>query len=325
LSGQLVQQALQVTQHRQKEKKKNKGAKSGSKIEKLAKILGQLLGEKGGSNGDQGGDKKKKKKKGDKKKKRKLKDGVIVSSESNSADSSEKEETEEAPSETDMEAPLRRKSKEHPGSVLAMLVTHIKDQMDQSAVTETGSSRGLVTTGIKVMSYFNLFQFNLFVKPTHPGYNRELREMHHTCSRSRSPEARRSGKGGRHISSPIHSPASIDVGRLLEYGQASGIVPYGRCQRRRTGRNPGYQEARPGGVKGILPLGGWGVSSGKGRGGKGRNDWSSFEPNPDKGKGKGKAKKGKGKWNQGSSSQWEKGQRDWEKTQDKGGEKPKSA
>ena len=57
-----------------------------------------------------------------------------------------------------MEAPLRRKSKEHPGSVLAMLITHIKDQMDQSAVTETGSSRGLVTTGIKVMSYFNLFQ-----------------------------------------------------------------------------------------------------------------------------------------------------------------------
>ena len=75
-------------------------------------------------------------------------------------------------------------------------------------------------------------------------------------------------------------------------------------------------------AQGILPLGGWGVSSGKGRGGKGRNDWSSFEPNPDKGKDKGKAKKGKGKWNQGSSSQWEKGQRDWEKTQDKGGEKP---
>lgn len=76
-------------------------------------------------------------------------------------------------------------------------------------------------------------------------------------------------------------------------------------------------------AQGILPLGGWGVSSGKGRGGNGRSDWSSFEPNPDKGKGKGKAKKGKGKWNQGSSSQWEKGQRDKDKTQDKGGEKPK--
>ena len=148
-----------------------------------------------------------------------------------------------------MEAPLRRKSKEHPGSVLAMLVTHIKDQMDQSAVTETGSSRGLVTTGIKVMSYFNLFQ------PFRQAHTSRLQQgtpgdAPH-CSRSRSPEARRSGKGGRHISSPtIHSPASIDVGRLLEYGQAPGMVPYGRCQRRRTGRNPGYQEARPGGVKG---------------------------------------------------------------------------
>ena len=59
--------------------------------------------------------------------------------------------------EEKLEAPLRRKSKKKPGSVLQLLVDHAKSQLDQTskvAVGAEGSSN--LTQGVKIASYFSI-------------------------------------------------------------------------------------------------------------------------------------------------------------------------
>eukprot|EP00435_Cladocopium_sp_Y103_P042351 s553_g11.t1 len=128
LTGQLVQQALAVQDVREKERRRKSKKKDSAKdaINLLRKILTGADGKK---------EKEKKKKK---KRKRKLSDGVIVSSSDSSQSTSqtEKQEVHEVSSDEDLEAPLRKKSRDSPGSVLSLLTEHVREQMQQEAVTE---------------------------------------------------------------------------------------------------------------------------------------------------------------------------------------------
>ncbi|CAL1162770.1 unnamed protein product [Cladocopium goreaui] len=153
---------------RNKAKKKRKSSKDGKKKE-IADALVQILMP---SKSKKDKKEKKKKPKKKKKKKRKLMDGTIVSCSSSYDSTSEDQEEEKDSSESDMEAPIRRKSRDHPGSVLAILTSHVREQMEQGALTEVPEGGPTVTGGVKVATYF------AHVKPSFPHQLRELREMH---------------------------------------------------------------------------------------------------------------------------------------------------
>eukprot|EP00435_Cladocopium_sp_Y103_P022278 s2350_g5.t1 len=319
LSGQLVQQALAVNQIQKeaKKKKKKREGKKDSQAHVLGKVLSQLLrgrppgGDDPGDDGGNGGKKKKKKKK----RKRKLKDGVICSSETDSSDVYTSE-TEEASSETDLEAPLRKKSRDHPGSVLQMLIQHIKDQMDQTALTEAGQASRILVSGIKVMSYFNLF-----IKTAFPHHQRELHELHHIAAALdllRMGDVARVGDtlAARYMS--IHQSmvdSSWATARHMEIHALEDSTAAGPAAILAT-RKHARLVAK---VQGALPLGSG--PAGPGRAGKGKGGWHQTEGKGEKGdtRGKGKGKKGKSKWGPNQS-----GPKDWDKTRDKGEEKPKT-
>ena len=157
LSGQLIMRAMQRTKERKQAQKKKK-----AKLDKestVVKLLSKILTSK------ETGSKRKKKKR------RRLDDGVIVSCSGSSSDTSVS--AEEEMSDSDLEAPLRKKSRDKPGSVLKMLTDHIRQQMDQTAMAEMASSSKQMTGGVKVASYFQLQ-----IKGQFPQYQRELREMY---------------------------------------------------------------------------------------------------------------------------------------------------
>ena len=62
-------------------------------------------------------------------------EGVIESCSATSSSSSGSDE-DEAISSDDLETPMRKRSRDHPGSVLQLLTDHVKDQLQQSATTE---------------------------------------------------------------------------------------------------------------------------------------------------------------------------------------------
>ena len=160
LTQQLLRRAMDMNQKRKKGTKKKKEKKS--KEGRVAELLTQILTK--GSKDEKG-----KKRKKDKKK-RKVIDGVIVSC----SDSSESISgiTSESDSETDLETPMKKKSRDKPGSVLSLLTEHVRDQMDQAALSDLPGRDHRVTSGIKILSYFTMH-----IKPQFPSYQRELREM----------------------------------------------------------------------------------------------------------------------------------------------------
>lgn len=105
---------------------------------------------KGSRKKKKGRDKKKKKKK------RRLVNGVIVSSEESESSEEESYSSPES-SEEHFEAPLRKRSRASPGSVLRLLVQKAEAALDQSALVEIDpkASRS-VTDGVKISTYFNL-------------------------------------------------------------------------------------------------------------------------------------------------------------------------
>ena len=167
-SDQLLNRALAVKDVRDQARKK---AKKKDRKDKALNLLKQIL--TGGSEGD------KKKRTGSKKRKsrkrRRLEDGVIVSSSvSSSGESSTKEASaEEVSSEEDLEAPMKKRSRDSPGSVLSLLTEHVRSQMEQESLTELGDGRKRVTSGVKVTTYFHLH-----IKPTYAHHLRELRELY---------------------------------------------------------------------------------------------------------------------------------------------------
>ena len=165
LRGQLVQRAVLAAQSRKLSKKhKHKKKKKDDATKKLTDALAMILT-------------KKSKKKKKKRKRRVTKDGVIETCSSSSTSTSESDEQEAASSDQDYETPMRKRSRDHPGSVLQPLTDHVRDQLQQSATTEVDEVDNSVTSGVKVMTYFMLQ-----LRPHFQGYQREMRELHHLAA-----------------------------------------------------------------------------------------------------------------------------------------------
>ncbi|CAL1159309.1 unnamed protein product [Cladocopium goreaui] len=129
LSGQLVRKALEVTSKRKEDKKQKRTKKGKSRTTKITETLVKLLTGK-----EIPSDKKRKKRKT-----RRLEDGTIVSSSPSCSDYSEEDASEKASPDAELEAPMQKKSRDNPGSVLRLLVDHIRQQMDQTALLECGN------------------------------------------------------------------------------------------------------------------------------------------------------------------------------------------
>eukprot|EP00435_Cladocopium_sp_Y103_P064583 s378_g26.t1 len=310
LSGQLVQKALEVSKA-QKKRTKKKSQKPKTNAEKLSSVLTKILT---GSKKEDGKEDPKKKKK----KKRKLRDGTIISC-SESSDDISSEGTEPETSDTDLEAPLRKKTRDKPGSVLNMLVAHVREQLDQGALMDIPNQKEQMTGGVKVMSYFNLF-----VKGAYPTHLRELRELHHLAAcidllRSGDIAKAADGLAGRFIA--LHQ-SLVDGGwnaaRHLEIYPMEEVSAAGAATILAT-RKYAKLVAK---VQGTAP-GSWNTSGPRaGKGWKGKGDWNQVDAKGGgkaEGKGKGKGKKGRGKWDS-----WEaQNRKDWAASKEKPEEKPK--
>ena len=306
LSGQLIARAMATTEKRREERRKKKKWSKSSGNSTLASLLGKILTkEKSSKRG------KSEKKKGKKRRRKVLTDGVIVSCSSSSSELSTLEEK-TSDSDSDLEAPMRKKSRDHPGSVLAMLTEHIRDVMEQASLMDVPLELQQVTGGVKVASYFALH-----VKPYFPGYVRELREMFTlaaTLDLLRAGDVARVGDSLSARFMAIHQ-AMLDQGwstaRHMELhnmdepsSATASMVLASRKHSRLVERVQG---------KGWQSWNSWG-SRGKG---KTKGDWSAHGD----GKGeKGKGKKGKNK-NKQKDSGWEKRVHDWDKSRDKPEEK----
>ena len=301
LRRQLALRALEVSERKAKKKKKEK-KESSSDVKKLSHMLSKIL-----TKGSSSSSKKKRKRK------RKLKNGVIETCSDSSCESTEG--SEKMSSEEDLEAPVKKKSRDHPGSVLSLLTSHVRDQLEQGAAVDLPGGDGGVINGVKIVTYFNLH-----LKPQYGQFQRELREMFtlaSTLDQLRSGDIARVGDSlaGRFIA--LHQflqdghwgTAKHMELHPLEESSAAGpsIVLASRKHAKLVQK-----------VQGIQPAGQWGYQPGRGRG-RGKGDWYGDHKGDGKGdhKGKGKGKgKGRGKW---------KGQEviagDWEKTKEKADEK----
>jgi hypothetical protein len=149
----------------------------------LARILTKVV--KGSSHKDKGSDEEhhgEKKKKKKKKKRKRHASGGSPSSPGGSSSSSEMQKDWEIESSssssssgTKMMAPLRKKSKKRPGSVLQLLIDHARTQLDQTGKVGIQSQENIsVTRGVKMSSYFSIV-----VKPSLGSAMAQAREMHH--------------------------------------------------------------------------------------------------------------------------------------------------
>ncbi|CAL1160405.1 unnamed protein product, partial [Cladocopium goreaui] len=266
LSGQLVQKALEVTRQRKAKSssKKKKKVSGKTDMERLSNVLVKALQKASGVTPKETEATKKKKRK-----RRMLRDGTIVTSSASSGASSGAE-TEEPSSDEDLEAPLRKKSRDRPGSVLQLLVAHIRDQLDQSALTETGQASAVVTGGVKVMTYFNIH-----VKGAYPQHLRELREMFHLAScidAIRSGDVARCADGLAARFIALHQSlvdGNWGTARHLELHAMEDVTAASPSAILATRRHAKLVSKMQG-----YPSSSWVPGAGRGRGGKGKNEWS---------------------------------------------------
>ncbi len=314
--SQLVGRALAVSKTVAGEKRKSSSS-SGKLSAALAKILTKQVS-KGHSK------KKKKDKKSRKSKKKKRKkgpkdsddgddDGDSTPSPSSSGatsscdESSEELDSSSKSSDEELEAPLKKKSKKNPGSVLELLVSHAREQLDQSASVGVGKDEGqYLTSGIKVMTYFQVL-----LKPRLGGSAALQREMHHLAT---AIDLLRQGRLGllgdtlaarflclhqsildgnwsaaKHLEIfPMEEGSATSAGLLLRTRKHARLAAKAQGQ----DGGPGYWNAY-----------------GRNPKGKGKQDWSGGGFREQKGKGK-KGGKGRGKnkqnhWHQGGDRQME--------------------
>eukprot|EP00435_Cladocopium_sp_Y103_P050059 s858_g15.t1 len=312
LQVQLLRQAAETV--KQKEEKKREEKKRNAKRDpgaQLAKILTAVVrrprkGEGGSEDDpDQPDQKKKKKDKKKKSQRRRKKKGLGGAGDPSSPGSSDDTSQTTSSSrgygrhsgrssssedEKKLEAPLKRKSQERPGSVLEMLVNHARAQLDQNAKVAIGSEESVtLTKGVKIGSYFAIV-----VRPQLGNAMPQLREMH---TLAQCVDLLRQGDlallgdvlAGRFVS--LHQ-AVLDGGwstarhlelMPLEEGSAAGpaVVLQAKKHARMAAKlQPGETWSWQGGSKG--------------RGGRGRG--SGWNDNQHEGKGKGKkGPKGKNK------------------------------
>lgn len=298
-SVQLLRKAAQVAEHQKKKRKKKKGGhhQSGQEaVRELAKILTKV------------GSKKKRKKKGG--------EDPPGPTSSSSEDSRSTSKGEKEDSDSDLEAPMKKKSRDRPGSVLALLVNHIRNVMEQGALADVPGRLPQITGGVKVASYFALH-----IKPHFGQFQRELREMFSlaaTLDLLRSGDMARVGDSLSARFIALHQ-FMIDQGwstarhmelHSMDDGQAAGaaMVLASRKHSRLVDKvqGKGWSNAS------------WGTK-GKGKGWPVRSRADpTGETKGDRPKGREKGKKGN---NKGGGGKWDAKVQDWDKSRDKGEEK----
>lgn len=314
-SRQLALQAVQQAQRRRRARTKHKKGKSGA--EKLASAFLQLLDPSQGKSQSRKGGQGRKAKRG-RKRRVTLPDGTIESlTESSSESRSRTPRRKDSMSESDNEAPLRKRNLENPGSVLTMLTDHVKEALDQGATTGVPSTTNSVLSGVKVMTYFMLH-----IKPSFPSHQRELRELHHIAGcldTLRRGDIATTGDALAARFVAIHQSmldANWHTARHLELfpmddslAAASSVVLAARRRSRLVAKAQGFTASS-----------GW-TPKGRGRGGQGSwqtpGDYSASKGD----KGKGKKGKGKGK-GRGYTADWQKGDNnEWKDSKEKPPEK----
>ena len=296
--------ARQTAEKAQEAKRKTKARSS---HHQLAKILTKLTGQKEPpEESSQEGNKKQKKEKKrrkerDGKKRRRRKrgqdpdgspsssDSAIGSSKSNSGKDSEEDSS--TSEEKKLEAPLTRRPKEKPGSVLQMLISHARSQLDQSAkVSIIGKPEEVtVMTGVKMGSYFSIV-----VRPQLGSAMAQARELHVLAQ---SIDLLRQG------SSDLLG--DVLAGRFMSLHQSvidgSWSTARHLCCRWRRGQLPLQRScsalaSMPKLASQLAPGDSWHwQSGGKGRGGRSKGGSWGDGATESKGKGK-KGQKGKGKF-----------------------------
>ena len=161
----LLAQAVKTAQVLQGEKRRRKKK---DKVEKLLELLG--------------GSKKEKKASRKQKKRRKVKpdpedpyggDNGDSGEESSESEYAEEDTGSESDSDLSFEAPLRKKAAKEPGSVMKLLIKHAQEQMDRGQILDQNGTRGDITTGIKVSTYFALL-----IRPYYNNNSPLLRELY---------------------------------------------------------------------------------------------------------------------------------------------------
>eukprot|EP00435_Cladocopium_sp_Y103_P039554 s2015_g10.t1 len=322
LQSQLVKRARETARlkaEKSKEEKRKQAQKNPGM--QLVKMLTSAM--KGMSGKEEDGKKEKKAEKKKKAKKRRSKEGAgdDPSSPSSSSSSSPtpnfgkgwdgaSDSGDSSSEEKKMEAPLKRKSKAKPGSVLQMLLEHARGQLDQSSKVALTPSEGMsLTRGVKMGSYFAIV-----VRPQLGGAMGQTRELHHIAQ---AIDLLRQGDldllgdvlAGRFMS--IHqavldgSWSSAKYLELMPLEDGSAAGPAVVLQAKKHAR----LQAK------IAPGENWSwQGGGKSRGGRGRGSgWGDYQS-----EGKGKSKKGgKGK---GKGKPWQNAEADG-KTKEKPAEK----
>ena len=172
--SQLATRAAAVAEEKRKGKDRSKRSSRSSVGKKLLKILTEKSGRKGKDSSKET----RRKKKG---KRGRMKpdpdgsgDGPTESSDSSySTDWGSGNES--LSDQDELEPPLRKRAKQHPGSVLKMLLTHARSQLDQSSKVALEPSTSMdVTSGVKMASYFSIC-----VKPGLSQNMGAQRDLHH--------------------------------------------------------------------------------------------------------------------------------------------------
>ena len=304
-----AENAAQTEKKKKEEAKKSRPMNSG---QKFLKILTDAIQPKKNKKKDRERGEKRKKKGKTKKHKRQIKkdpDGGSSPSGSSPTSSSEVdsekdwEQTSTTSSEERYEPPLKRKSQQHPGSVLKLLVAHAREQLDQTSKVSVSRTDEDPTQGIKLASYYSIV-----LKPQLQGGSsvaalRELHLLSHGMDLLRSGQLDKLGDVMALRFIAVHQ-ATIDGGwsaakhlELLPMQDVSAVGTAVVLQARRHARIA---------AKALNPeVGAWKGGS-KGKGGKAKagfqDDWR-YE-------GKGKTKKGekgrgkgKGWWGQASTAE----------------------
>ncbi len=140
------------------------------------------------------------------------------SSSSNSKSSSEEDETSEV-TEDELDTPMRKKSREHPGSVLRMLTQHVQEQLEQTAAMELPEGNQSLTNGINIHIFYPASQTCLSSSPEGTPQAPSLGEHHGRAQTGRS------GKSRRRTRSQIHGDSSKSLGFRGASRKAYGTIP----------------------------------------------------------------------------------------------------
>ena len=315
----LLQQAMLVEQERRKKKHRKKKRKDGG--HQLAQALRSVINKKkkkkpdGGdppsesSPSSKGGDGRPRKTR----KRKRLPDGTTVSFSDYSIGTSEESSSS---SDTELEAPLKKRSRDRPGSVMEMLVAHVTAQLNQGALLDLADSSHSLVTGVKIVTYFQLN-----VRPIHGQAQKEMREM---FALAHMLDAMRRGD--------LPSAGDIAAARFMAIHQSLNDGNWGSAKHMEICPLEDSQAASPALLLATRRhskifqklqygdnYGGGGSGYGRGRG---RRQWSNWGQEGDRGEtaGRGKGKSGKAKGKQKTGGKNSQGNNPWaaslEKTED---------